>query len=354
MTDRRTRWACLAGLLVGGILGAATPTIGSAGEVLRLFGAGASFPAPLYLRWFRDYYLAHPDVRIDYQSIGSGGGIKDMINGRIDFAGSDLPLTIAQKARVPGGATQVPMTAGAIVLIYNLDGVDDLKLSREAVVGILTGRIERWNDPAIAATNPGAALPDSPISVVARSDVSGTTFHVTRHFSAASPDFAQTIGATMTPNWPKVLKERGALIRGRGNDGVAAFVQAIPGSIGYVQYAFGHLTGMKMAALQNRAGNIVAPSQASFHAALAGIGSDPNPNNINDPPGDGSYPIIALSWLVLRQEYDDPAKRQALIDVIRYALGPGQDMSEQLGYIRFAPTAVNYALDLLKQPEQSE
>jgi len=314
---------------------------------VKIVGDGASFPAPLYLRWFRDYYKQHPNVRIDYQSTSSAGGIRDLINGRVDFAGSDLRLSDEQQAQIQGGVRQVPMTAGAIVLVYNLDGVADLKLSREAVVGILMGRVERWNDPLIAADNPDTALPDLPISVVVRGDGSGTTYHLTRHLSVASPEFAQTIGTTMTPNWPKSLKQRGMLIKGNGNDGVAAFVRAIPASIGYVQYAYGYLSGMSMAALQNRAGKLVAPDQASFAAALDAISADPDRNGIADPGGDRSYPIIALSWLLLRNDFEDPAKRQALLDVIDYALGPGQEMSEQLGYIRFSDQAGDYVRGLL-------
>jgi phosphate transport system substrate-binding protein len=324
----------------------------AAEQSVKLVGAGASFPAPLYLRWFRDYYRLHPNVKIDYQSIGSGGGIKDLINGRIDFAGSELRLTDKQKAAVEGGVRQVPMTAGAIAVIYNLDGVDDLRLPRDVLVGILTGRIERWNDAALVAANPGVELPDTPITVIARSDASGTSYHFTRHLSAASTEFAEAIGTSMTPNWPEGLKQRGALVRGRGNDGVAAFVRAIPASIGYVQYAYGYLAGMQMATLQNRAGDLVAPGQASFEAALQAIRDTDDPDSIADPPGSDSYPVIAVSWLVVRDEYADPAKRQALLDFIEYALGPGQDVSEKLGYIRFSKQAADYVRGLLDAADQ--
>ncbi|HCS90816.1 MAG TPA: phosphate ABC transporter substrate-binding protein PstS [Chromatiaceae bacterium] len=314
---------------------------------IKLIGDGASFPAPLYLRWFRDYYKLHPTIRVDYQSTSSAGGIKDLIGGRVDFAGSDVRLDKQQQAQVPGGVRQVPMTAGAIVLVYHLDGIADLNLSRASVIGILTGRIQRWNDAPIVADNPDVALPDDPITLVVRGDGSGTTFHLTQHLSQASSEFAQTIGVTMSPNWPNSLKQRGALIRGKGNDGVAAFVRAIPGSIGYVQYAYGYLTGMSMAALQNRAGNLVAPGRASFEAALDAITTDPNA--IADPDGDGSYPIIAVSWLLFRNQADDPAKRQALLDVIDYALGPGQQVSEQLGYIRFSNLVSDRVRNLVKE-----
>lgn len=339
-------------VLAAGATQAQTPAAAPETAPIKLTGAGASFPAPLYLRWFRDYYKQHPTVKVDYQSTSSSGGIKDLINGRIDFAGSDLRLNDEEQAQVRGGVRQVPMTAGAIVLVYNLDGVTDLKLSRDAIVGILTGRIERWNDPLIANDNPEAALPDHEISVVVRGDGSGTTYHLTRHLSAASPEFAQTIGTTMRPNWPKSLQQRGMLIKGKGNEGVAAFVRAIPSSIGYVQYAYGYLSGMSMAALQNRAGRIIEPSQASFEASLNAISVDPDPNGIADPGGDGSYPIIAVSWLLLRHAYQDAGKREALLDVIDYALGPGQAMSEKLGYIRFSDRARDYVRGILNPADQ--
>ncbi|MGB5834576.1 MAG: phosphate ABC transporter substrate-binding protein PstS [Thiohalocapsa sp.] len=347
---RLTHGIALAALALG-FCASASAAKSADDEPVKLVGAGASFPAPLYLRWFRDYYKQHPNVQVDYQSTGSAAGIRDLINGRIDFAGSDLRLRDDQQSQVPGGVRQVPMTAGAIVLAYNLEGVADLKLSRNALIGILTGRIARWNDPIIVADNPGTDMPDLPISVVVRGEGSGTTYHLTRHLSAVSPEFADMIGTTMSPNWPKALKQRGMLIKGKGNDGVAALVRAIPASIGYVQYAYSYLSGMSMAALENRSDQFVAPDQVSFAAALDAISADPDPNGIADPGGDASYPIIALSWLLLRDEYEDSAKQRALAEVIDYALGPGQAVSEQLGYIRFSSEARAYVRRLLGRDE---
>ena len=326
------------------------PLLAANEQPLKLNGSGASFPAPLYLRWFRDYYLAHPQVKADYQSTSTSGGVKDLIAGRVDFAGSDLPLTEEQAGQVSGGMLQVPLAAGGIVAIYNVDGVSELRLSRQALVGIFSGTVTRWNDPAIAATNADATLPDMPIIVVARADSSGTSYKFSRYLSALSQDFAEAVGTSMGPSWPKALKARGGLVRGRGNSGVAATVRAIPGSIGYVEYAFGFLPGISMAALENRAGKLVDPDTAGFEAGLQSVIVNHSVRNATDPVGEEAYPIVAISWLVLRRAYDDPAKLTTLKDVIGFAMGPGQAVTEPLGYIRFPPLLTTYVQEQLKQP----
>lgn len=329
---------------------ASTPAI--AEPSLRLIGAGATFPAPLYLRWFRDYYRAHPEVRADYQGIGSAGGIRDLALGHVDFAGADLRMTDEQAAAVDGGVVQLPMTAGAIAFVYNLPGVDQLRLSREALVGILSGRIANWSDPLIAAANPDVELPDEKVTVVVRVGASGTSYNLTRHLSLASPELAESIGVSMSPVWPEALGKRGALVKGRGNDGVAALVQALPGAIGYVQYAYGRLTQMSMAALENKAGEIVAPTPESFAAAADAIRAEPSEEMLHDPEGDASYPIIAVSWLILRRQYEEPEKLPALVDVLEYALGPGQQDVEPLGYIRYSEPALESLRAELKRLAQ--
>jgi phosphate transport system substrate-binding protein len=317
-------------------------------DVLKLNGSGASFPAPLYLRWFRDYYLAHPDTALDYQSTGTTGGLKDLREGRVDFAGSDLMLGDEELAELSGGGVQVPLAAGGIVLVYNQDVVPDLKLTRSALIGIFSGTVARWNDPAIAASNEGVDLPDMPITVVARADSSGTSYKFSRFLSEISPEFAQGVGVSMRPNWAEALLKRGGLVRGRGNDGVAASVRAIPGSIGYVQYAYGFLPGIGIAALENKSGNIVAPGKASFDASLASIIADQTLQNAIDPAGEGAYPILGLSWLVFRGEYEEPRKSEVLKAVIQYAVGPGQDVTEQLGYIPFPEQLRRYVQEALR------
>lgn len=336
-------WLCAAALLpMSNAVSAAAPE-----KALRVVGAGASFPAPLYHRWFRDYFKTHPGVQFDYQSIGSGGGIEKFRMGLLDFAGSDLPLAKEELAEIEGGAIQFPMTGGAVVLTYNLPGIDTLKLSRNTVAGIFLGKIKRWNDAAIVADNPGTTLPDTLITVVVRADASGTTYVTTRHLAAISKEFDQQVGKSMSPNWPKILKKRGALIKGHGNGGVAALTQAVPGAIGYVQYSYAHLTGMAMATLQNQAGEFVAPNSESFLAAVASFRSklDPKADDISDPIAADAYPILALSWLLMRKEYKDPRKVEALQNILRYCLTEGQKVSAKLGYIPFRTDSAEKIFD---------
>jgi phosphate transport system substrate-binding protein len=280
---------------------------------------------------------------VDYQPIGSGGGIENFIGGRLDFAGSDLQLTEEGVGKVEGGVVQIPLTAGAIVLAYNLPGVDGLRLSREAFAGIFLGTVARWDDPLIRASNEGLDLPDTAITVVARADASGTTLATTRHLSAISEQFARTVGASMTPVWPEALKQRGALIRGKTNAGVAAYVKSVPGSIGYVQYAYAHLTNLPMAILQNREGDYVAAGRESFEAAVRVFGSELDLVHEADPKGSGSYPIFSLSWLLLRKTYDG-RKGHALKDVVRYCLTEGQAVAHLIGYIPFSGKTVDLLL----------
>ena len=198
---------------------------------VRLQGAGASFPAPLYSKWFKQYNVAHPEVQIDYQSVGSGAGVKTVIDKTGDFGASDAAMSDEEIAKVDVGAQLLPMTAGSIVLAYNLPGVDHLKLTRDAYVGIFLGKITKWNDKAIADANPGVALPDRDINVVVRSDGSGTTFVFTKHLSSINEEFAKSPGTDKQPNWPVGTKAK-------GNEGVAAAIKSTPGSFGYLEYGY--------------------------------------------------------------------------------------------------------------------
>lgn len=317
-----------------------------ASDLIKINGAGASFPAPLYQRWFRDYFLAHPNIQVDYQPIGTGPGVNSFIEGRLDFAGSDQPLTGELAQRAGDDVLQLPLTAGAVVLTYNLPGIDALRLSREALAGIFLGSIARWNDPLILAANPGVEIPDLPIVVVTRVDASGTTLVMTRHLSAISEAFAKQVGETQSPAWPALLLERGGLIRGHGNGGVAAFVQATVGAIGYVQYAYAHLPGMQMASVENRDGEFVSAGSESFRAAIEAFRAKLDYSQLIDPDGAGAYPILSLSWLVMRSGGDD-TKSQAMRDVVRYALTEGQADASKLGYIPLSAKAVSLILQEL-------
>ncbi|UHD16050.1 phosphate ABC transporter substrate-binding protein PstS [Thiocapsa bogorovii] len=317
-----------------------------AADPIKINGAGASFPAPLYQRWFRDYFLAHPNIQVDYQPIGSGPGVNSFIEGRLDFAGSDQPLTDELAQRAGDNILQLPLTAGAVVLTYNLPGIDALRLSREALAGIFLGSVARWNDPLILAANPGVEIPDVPIVVVTRVDASGTSLVMTRHLSAISEAFAKEVGVSMSPDWPALLRARGGLIRGSGNGGVAAFVQATVGAIGYVQYSYAHLPNMQMASIENREGDFVSAGSESFRAAIEAFRAKLDPSQLSDPEGAGAYPILSLSWLVMRSGGDD-AKSQAMRDVVRYALVDGQADASKLGYIPLSEKAVSLILEEL-------
>ena len=314
----------------------------AAEKPLRLYGSGATFPAPLFSSWMHSFTAEHPRIQPDYQGTSSAGGLKDLAEGRVDFAAADFLISDGQAAELAGGILQLPMAAAGITLIYNLPEVGQLWLSREAVIGIFAGQISHWNDPLITKTNPNASLADLPITLVARSGASGTSYNLTMHLSAISPDLAQQIGTTLTPAWPKVIDRPGGLVRGAGNDGVVSLVRSIPGAIGYVAYPYADFTNTPMAAIENKNGNMVAPSSVSFAASMRSISKSPTIATLIDAPGDNAYPLVAISYLMLRTQYDDPQKEQAILEIIDYALGPGQAIAERLGYIPFSPAAVEY------------
>ncbi len=300
---------------------------GTGPSAVKLQGAGASFPAPLYSKWFKTYSTNHPNLQIDYQSVGSGGGIKSFIDKTVDFGASDAAMTPEEIAKVDVGVQLLPMTSGSIVLSYSLEGVTELKLSRKAYAGIFLGQIKTWNDPLIVKTNPGVNLPAKPINVVVRADSSGTSFVFTKHLSAISPEFAKSPGVNKMPNWAVGT-------RSKGNEGVTAAIKTTPGSIGYIEYGYAMTQKMPMVALENKSGAFVAPTTASGQAALA---SAELPDNmiawVSDPTAKDAYPIVTFTWVLCYKQYTDKAKLQALKDVLLYGLTDGQKDAEPLGYI---------------------
>jgi len=321
--------------LLGSLLLAA-PVL--AQDRLRLTGSGASFPFPLYGQWFKDYSKAHQDVIIDYQAKGSGAGIQDFINKTVDFAASDAAMTDEEMARVKDGVQLLPMTAGTIVLSYNLPGgPEELKLSREAYPKIFLGEITKWNDPAIVKANPGATLPDIDITIVRRADSSGTTFVFTQHLSAISEAWKKGPGTGTAVNWPSSDK----VVAAPKNDGVTATIKQTPGAIGYVEYSFVKFAKMPMATLENKAGKFVKPTDESGKAALASVKL---PSDLRawlpDPDGADSYPIATYTWMLFYKKYDDSKKAAALREVVKYCVTDGQKMSEKLGYIALPENVV--------------
>ena len=306
---------------------AAQPAAASSGDVVRLQGAGASFPAPLYLKWFKAFSTSKGNVQVDYQSVGSGSGVKSFIDKTVDFGASDAAMTPEEIARVDVGAQLLPMTAGSIVLAYNLPDVKELKLSRKAYAGMFLGEVKKWNDPAIATSNPGVKLPDLPINVVVRADSSGTSYVFTRHLSAVSEAFARSPGTNKMPNWPMGT-------RSKGNEGVTAALKTTPGSIGYIEYGYATSQKLSMASLENKAGAYVGASTASGQAALA---SAALPEDLivwaSDPEGKEAYPIVTYTWLLVYKKYPDKKKHDALIELMNYGVTEGQKEAEALGYI---------------------
>jgi phosphate transport system substrate-binding protein len=308
---------------------------GAAVEVVDLHGAGATFPGPLYDKWFKAYVVAHPNVRVDYQANGSGAGVTQFTNKTIDFGASDAAMTDEEIAKVDRGVQLLPMTAGGIVLSYNLPALKQpLRLSRAAYTGIFLGKVTKWNDPAIVAANPGVTLPATNITVVHRADSSGTTFVFTQHLSAVSAAWKSGPGTSKSPNWPTGI---GA----KANDGVTSQIKQQVGAIGYIEYSFAMNTGLPMAALENKSGAYVQANTASSQAGLAG---GTMPENLRlflpDPDGAAAYPIVTYTWLLLYKQYEKPAMADALKDIVRYCLGEGQTVSESMGYIPLPPSIV--------------
>ncbi|MFB2834376.1 phosphate ABC transporter substrate-binding protein PstS [Floridanema evergladense] len=295
-----------------------------------LSGAGASFPAPLYQRWFAEFNKINPKARINYQSVGSGAGVQQFIQKTVDFGASDVAMTDEELAKVPG-ALMLPVTAGGIVLAYNVPGVENVKLSRNVLVDIFLGNIKTWNDPKIAEANPGVNLPNTPITVVYRADGSGTTGIFTKYLSAISSTWKSKVGDGKTVSWPTGV---GA----KGNEGVTAQITQTTGSIGYIEYGYAKQQNIKFATLENKAGNYVTYNEQTASSALDSVQLPENLRAfIVDPEGTDSYPIVSYTWLLVYPKYQDAAKGKVMEAVVEYALTEGQKIAPELGYIALPP-----------------
>ena len=294
-----------------------------------LTGAGATFPFPLYSKWFNDY-AAQKGVRINYQSIGSGGGIRQLSEQTVDFGASDSPMKDDELAKARGGRVlHVPTVIGAVALIYNVPELrGQLKLDGATVADIFLGRIRKWNDPRIAALNPGVTLPDADILVVHRSDGSGTTYIFTDYLASVSPAWAGGPGRGKEVQWPAGL---GA----KGNEGVAGQVKQTPGAIGYAELAYAKQNALSAAAIRNANGEFIAPSVESATAAAAGLSLPANTDyrvSIVNAKGAGAYPITSFTWILLYENQRDPAKGQKLVDFLTWALTEGEKQAAALDY----------------------
>jgi phosphate transport system substrate-binding protein len=300
----------------------------AAGGSVALVGAGASFPFPLYTKWISEYTKQKPELKINYQSIGSGGGIRQITERTVDFGASDAPMSDEQIGKAPG-IIHIPTCLGAVVLTYNIEGVSGgLKLTPDAAAGIFLGTIKNWDDPLIKNENPDAKLPSKPIASVHRSDGSGTTKIFVEYLSAVSPAWKSGPGAGTSVNWPSGL---GA----KGNEGVSAQVSSTPNAIGYVELAYATQNKLSYAAIKNQAGKFVLPSIESTTAAGAGAAAkmpDDLRITIVNAEGEGSYPIAGFTYVLLYKEQKDAAKGKALVDFLKWAAHDGQRLTNDLHY----------------------
>jgi len=295
-----------------------------------LTGAGATFPNPIYTKWF-DAYHKKTGIQINYQSIGSGGGIRQFTEGTVDFGASDGPMNESQIAAVSGNVLHVPTVLGAVVVTYNLPSIGDtkLKLDGNALVDIFMGRITKWNDPKLAKLNPGVKLPDLDLVVVHRSDGSGTSYIFTDFLNKFSREWRDKVGYATSVNWPVGLG-------GKGNEGVTQQVKQTAGAIGYVELIYALSNGLGFAQIQNSAGKFIEPSLASVTSAAASARLKPDTDfrvSITNPPGDDAYPIASFTWLLIQKDGKDAAKAKLIKDFLTWMITPeAQQMAEGLKY----------------------
>ena len=298
----------------------------NASAQMMINGAGATFPYPIYSKWFDEYAKVDPSVRFNYQSIGSGGGQKQILAQTVDFGASDGPMSDENLSKAPGKILHIPTVAGAVVMTYNLPGNPALKLDGETIADIFLGKIKKWNDPKIAASNPGAKLPDNEIVVVHRSDGSGTTFIFTDYLSKVSAEWKQKAGNNTSVNWPTG-------IGGKGNEGVSGQVKQTPGAIGYVELIYALQNKMPYADLKNAAGEFVKPTIESVTAALATAEiPDDFRFSMTNAPGKEAYPIAGATWLLVYQQQKDAAKGKKLVEFLKWAAKDGEKMAKDLQY----------------------
>jgi phosphate transport system substrate-binding protein len=308
---------------------------------VQITGAGATFPNPIYQKWFSEYHKAHPDVQINYQSLGSGAGIKQVTEGTVDFGATDGPMNDTQlaefKQKQGGGVLHLPTVLGADVPTYNVEGVQTgLNFTAEALAGIFLGKITKWNDPELVKANPNVKLPAADIVVVHRSDGSGTTYCWTDYLSKVSPEWKSKVGTGTSVNWP-------VGIGGKGNDGVSGQVKQTANSIGYVELIYAESNKLPYGTVKNSAGKFIKPDLASITAAAAGAAKNMPDDfrvSITNAPGAAAYPISTFTWLLIPEQMKDPQKGKIMKDFMKWALTAGQPLAESLTYARLPKEVV--------------
>jgi phosphate transport system substrate-binding protein len=314
-----------------------------------LNGAGATFPYPMYSKWFSEYHKAHPEVQINYQSIGSGGGIRQVTEGTVDFGASDMPMTDGQlgeaQAKVKSKVLNLPSVLGAVVPAYNIPGVSgEVKFTPDTLAGIFLGQITKWNDKAITSANPGVNFPDKDIIVVHRSDGSGTTFIWTDYLSKVSGDWKSQVGSGTSVKWPIGLG-------GKGNEGVAGSIRQLQGSIGYVELIYAVQNNIPYGSVRNAAGVFLKASLDGVTAAAASATKMPADFrvSITNAPGKDAYPISSFTWLLIPAQSKDAAKGKILSDFLNWMVSDGQKMTAALSYAPLPDSVVQKEKEAIKQ-----
>ena len=323
---------------------AAAPASGDGGTQIN--GAGATFPNPIYSKWFAEYNKLHPGVRINYQPLGSGAGIRQLSSRTVFFGASDQPMKDDQLQSAPGRILHFPTVLGAVVPIYNLPEVSEqLKFTGPLLADIVLGKVKKWNDPAIVKLNPGVKLPATDLTLVHRSEGSGTTFIFADYLGKVSEEFKTKVGVDASLKWP-------VGVGGKGNEGVSGLVQQTPGSLGYVELVYALQNKIPVGSVQNSAGRFVVPSVASVTAAAAGAAANMPPDfrvSITNAPGGEAYPIASFTWILLYEDPPDKAQAATMKEFMRWALGDGQKMAPGLGYASLPPQVVEMEMKALEQ-----
>ena len=336
----------LSKLFAAAIAAAATLRSGAAAQTVAINGAGATFPYPIYSKWFAEYNRIHPEVRINYQSIGSGGGIRQLTNRTVFFGATDGPMTQEQMLSAAGKVLHLPTVLGAVVPIYNIAGVDEqLKFTGPLLADIFMGKVSKWNDPAITKLNPRVKLPGSEITVVHRSDGSGTTYIFADYLGKISPEWKKTVGIATSLNWPTGV---GA----KGNEGVAGLTRQTPGAIGYVELIYASQNKIDFGSVQNAAGEFQLASLDSVTKAAAATKGRMPPDfrvSITNAPGPGVYPISSFTWLLFYENPKDKRAAKTMVDFMRWALRDGQKYCADLGYAPLPEEVVAMEMEALKK-----
>ena len=310
-----------------------------------LNGAGATFPNPIYSKWFSEYNKLHPDIQINYQSLGSGAGIRQVLSGTVDFGASDTPMSDEQLAQSKTKILHIPTVLGAVVPAYNVPGISgDIKFTPEALAGIFLGKIQKWNDSVIAQANPGVKFPDKPIIVVHRSDGSGTTFIFTDYLSKVSKDWESSVGKGASPKWPVGLG-------GKGNEGVAGQIRQLEGAIGYIELVYAVENKITYGSVKNAAGNFVKASLDTVTEAAASVKDMPADFrvSITNAPGKTAYPVSSFTWLLIPQQATDPKKGKIIADFLKWMVTDGQKMTNQLSYAPLPKSVVEKVKAVIPQ-----